>query len=414
MVTANGQPIDACNHIVNDQAWRAHNRLNVHYVDEPPRQSAFNRKYDTHIDPTVWIDSYTMAVGIQGYTELLAARYLPIMMDGMNRQWFNTLPPNNIDSWEEVRADFIQHFASAYTRATTIEDLDRCIQGPRESTRRWVQRWQDMWTTSSDISIDTRIYCFRRCCRYEPLGAKLRHHSRDNISMAELFNIAQRYADEDPTVDSNGEYGQRCNHRPHRSDTRRDDYRFGTRPSSGKRRADSGNTEFVVNTDYGQTPDTSQTTAVCFELINEKEESSQVSSIVSWRSLPSSLFLLKKGTRRRKKKKKKEEEEEEEEEGNKRKSNGISRVYEITIGIEACVDINSLRDNRDPREDRPPGKRFDVHSLLDASCIYHSREGKPSTHTTANCFSLKQIEKARRAKENGGGDHTKDRNKDQD
>ncbi|KAK1692129.1 hypothetical protein QYE76_008826 [Lolium multiflorum] len=171
-----------------------------------------------------------MAMGIQGYSELLAARYLPLMMDGVNLHWFNTLTPNSIDSWEEARAAFIQHFASAYTRATTIEDLDRCIQGPRESTRRWVQRWQDMWTTSSGISTDTAIYCFRRCCRYEPLGAKLQRISRDNISIAELFDIAQRYADEDPTIDSDDEFGQRRNRRPIRTDTRRDDYRFNTRP----------------------------------------------------------------------------------------------------------------------------------------------------------------------------------------
>ncbi|XP_071680158.1 uncharacterized protein [Lolium perenne] len=198
-----------------------------------------------------------MAMGIQGYSELLAARYLPLMMNGLNRQWFNTLAPNSIDSWEEARAAFIQHFASAYTRATTIEDLDRSVQGPRESTRRWVQRWQDMWTTSSGISTDTTIYCFHRCCRYEPLSAKLRRHSQRD----------QKY---------------------------------------------------------------------------------------------------------------------------------------------------SRRDNRGPREDRPPGKCFDARSLLDTPCIYHSKEGKPSTHTTTKCFSLKQIKKARRAKENGGDNPTKDRNKDQD
>ncbi|KAK1684906.1 hypothetical protein QYE76_045754 [Lolium multiflorum] len=110
--------------------------MNDRYTDELPRQSAFNlvgpacfgpmirgescpvgfkgprdiEKYDTHIDPTVWIDSYTMAMGIQGHSELLAARYLPLMMDGINRHWFNTLPPNSIDSWEEARAAFIQHF----------------------------------------------------------------------------------------------------------------------------------------------------------------------------------------------------------------------------------------------------------------------------------------------------------------
>jgi hypothetical protein len=55
----------------------------------------------------VWIDFYTMAMGILSHSELVAARYFPLMMDGANRQWFNTLPPNSIDSWEEARATFI-------------------------------------------------------------------------------------------------------------------------------------------------------------------------------------------------------------------------------------------------------------------------------------------------------------------
>ncbi|KAK1602291.1 hypothetical protein QYE76_008140 [Lolium multiflorum] len=357
MVAANGQPVDARTHIVNDQEWRARNRLNDRYADEAPRQSAFTRigpacfgpmirgepypvgfkgprdieKYDTHIDPTVWIDSYAMAMGIQGHSELLAARYLPLMMDGVNRHWFNTLTANSIDSWEEARAAFIQHFASAYTRATTIEDLDRCVQGPRESTRRWVQRWQDMWTTSSGISTDTAIYCFRRCCRYEPLSAKLRRVSRDNISISELFDIATRYADEDPTVDSDDEYGQRRNRRPAHTEPRRGDYRFAGRSNNGKRRGEGGHNELVATTDY------------------EQRE-------------PKSF----------------------------------------------------RRDTRAPREDRPQPKRFDARSLLDAPCIYHSKEGKPSNHTTGNCYSLKQIEKARRAKENDGGNQHKDRAKDPD
>jgi hypothetical protein len=357
MVAANGQPIDARTHIVNDQEWRARNRANDRLTDEAPRQSAFNQvgptcfgpmirgepypvgfkgprdieKYDTHIDPMVWINSHTMAMGILGYSELLAARYLPLMMDGVNRHWFNTLTPNSIDSWEEARAAFIQHFASAYTRSTTIEDLDHCVQGPRASTHQWVQSWQDMWTTSSGFSTDTTICCFRRCCRYEPLSAKLCRVSRDNISIAELFDIAQRYADEDPTVDSDDEYGQRRNRRPTHSDTRCGDYRFGGRSSNSKRRADGGHTELVGNADYEQRD-------------------------------PKSF----------------------------------------------------RRDNRAPRDEQPQPKRFDARSLLDAPCIYHSREGKPSTHTTGNCFSLKQIEKARRAKESNNGNQYKDRTKDHD
>ena len=66
------------------------------------------------------------------------ARYLPLIMDDSTRQWVNTLPPNSIDSWEDMRDAFVKHFEGSYTRATTIEDLKRCIQGPRELTRRWV------------------------------------------------------------------------------------------------------------------------------------------------------------------------------------------------------------------------------------------------------------------------------------
>jgi hypothetical protein len=79
MVAANGQPIDACTHIMNDQAWREHNRLDANFRHEQPCQSAFTRvgpacfgpmirgepyplgfkgpcdieKYDTTNDPTV-------------------------------------------------------------------------------------------------------------------------------------------------------------------------------------------------------------------------------------------------------------------------------------------------------------------------------------------------------------------------
>ena len=55
-------------------------------------------KYDPTYDPAVWLDTYLMAMGITGHTDLLAARYLPLMMEGTCRQWINTLPQDSIDS----------------------------------------------------------------------------------------------------------------------------------------------------------------------------------------------------------------------------------------------------------------------------------------------------------------------------
>jgi hypothetical protein len=93
----------------------------------------------------MWIDSYLMAMGIVGHTDLLAAHYLPLMMDGDTRQWVNTLEPNIIDSWEDMRATFVNHFESSYSSTTSIEDLERYVQGRNESTRSWVKCWQELW-----------------------------------------------------------------------------------------------------------------------------------------------------------------------------------------------------------------------------------------------------------------------------
>ncbi len=118
LVTANGQPIDARTHIIN-QRWRARqpddlrHTLTNHRDGEPmgslsrlgpkcfgpmirgekypPNFKAPKEieKYDPSYDPAVWLDTYLMAMGIAGHTDLLAARYLPLMMEGTCRQWIN-------------------------------------------------------------------------------------------------------------------------------------------------------------------------------------------------------------------------------------------------------------------------------------------------------------------------------------
>ena len=64
-------------------------------------------KYDPMNDPAVWLDTYLMAIGIAGNTDLLVACYLPLMMEGVTRQWINTLLADNIDSWKDMCEAFI-------------------------------------------------------------------------------------------------------------------------------------------------------------------------------------------------------------------------------------------------------------------------------------------------------------------
>lgn len=54
------------------------------------------------------------------------------MIEGATRHCINTLPADSIDSWEDMCDAFVRHFEGSYTRATSIEDLERCVQGPCE------------------------------------------------------------------------------------------------------------------------------------------------------------------------------------------------------------------------------------------------------------------------------------------
>ena len=42
-------------------------------------------KYDPSLEPEVWIDTSDMAMGVANATELLAAKYLPMMLEGATR-----------------------------------------------------------------------------------------------------------------------------------------------------------------------------------------------------------------------------------------------------------------------------------------------------------------------------------------
>jgi NAD-dependent SIR2 family protein deacetylase len=108
------------------------------WVEEyPPNFKALREieKYDPKQDLAVCINTYLMTMGIAGHTKLLATRYLPLLVDKNTRQWLNTLPKNSIDSRDEMRSEFVN-----YSRTTSIEDLMKCIQRSKESTRKWLHR----------------------------------------------------------------------------------------------------------------------------------------------------------------------------------------------------------------------------------------------------------------------------------
>ncbi|KAK1678370.1 hypothetical protein QYE76_039218, partial [Lolium multiflorum] len=162
MVAANGQPVDARTHIVNDQEWRARNRLNDRHADEAPRQSAFTRigpacfgpmirgepypvgfkgprdieKYDTHIDPTSGSTQMASPINFNQFLEKEKLksngsnftdwfRHVRIFLSGGNLQFVLDAPlgdPPAEDETDEVKAVY----ATRKTRYSQVQCAILC------------------------------------------------------------------------------------------------------------------------------------------------------------------------------------------------------------------------------------------------------------------------------------------------
>src|SRR3954470_23038223 len=95
---------------------------------------------------------------------------------------------------------------------------------------------------------------------------------------------------------------------------------------------------------------------------------------------------------------------------------GTKRRNDYGPDLVASTNYSS-RDNKSSRysgngNGARPVKKFNAVSAMNQPCIFHSKEGFPSRHTTGQCQSLKEIEKVRRNRNNNNGDNNNNRGPD--
>src|SRR4051812_1947689 len=95
-----------------------------------PRKIA---NYMDAMDPVAWIESYDLDMDILQVGEEVCARYFTMMLEGPARIWFKNLPDNSITFWVDLREKFIKNFQGTCRGATTIVNLEHCVQKEGES-----------------------------------------------------------------------------------------------------------------------------------------------------------------------------------------------------------------------------------------------------------------------------------------
>ena len=80
------------------------------------------------------------------------ANYLPIMLMPTVMNWFTSLTPDSIGSWEELKKVFTDNYMATCTRSGTKHDLNRIYQKPSELLRSYIRRFSEMRNSIPNIT----------------------------------------------------------------------------------------------------------------------------------------------------------------------------------------------------------------------------------------------------------------------
>jgi hypothetical protein len=83
---------------------------NVQIPRDMTSVSKTHQRYNGADKPNSWLSDYALAVEIAGGNGLVAARFLPLMLEGTARSWIENLPEKSIHSWHDMEKVFTQHF----------------------------------------------------------------------------------------------------------------------------------------------------------------------------------------------------------------------------------------------------------------------------------------------------------------
>jgi hypothetical protein len=149
-------------------------------------------KYDRTSNPSEFLQVYVTAITAAGGNTTLMATYFHVALSGPARTWLMNLTPGSVYSWEELYAQFVANFASAFQQHGVEAHLHAVRQEPGETLRKFISRFTKVRGTIPRISDASIITAFRQGVRDEKMLEKLATHDVETVPT--LFALADKYA----------------------------------------------------------------------------------------------------------------------------------------------------------------------------------------------------------------------------
>jgi hypothetical protein len=165
----------------------------LHAVSWPPKfRPHLPEKYDGTSNPSEFLQVYVTVITAAGGNTTVMTTYFHVALSGPAWTWLMKLTPGSVYSWEELCAQFVANFASAYQQHGVEAHLHAVRQEPRETLRKFISRFTKVRGTIPCISDASIITDFRQGVRDEKMLEKLATHDVETVPT--LFALADKCA----------------------------------------------------------------------------------------------------------------------------------------------------------------------------------------------------------------------------
>ena len=81
------------------------------------------------------MEDYQVAVQIGGGDDYITMKHMPLMLEGLAREWLNQLPSSNIHSSDDLARLFVMTFEGTYKHLCGLTELQHCFQKSKKTFR---------------------------------------------------------------------------------------------------------------------------------------------------------------------------------------------------------------------------------------------------------------------------------------
>ena len=158
----------------------------------PPKfKMSFLDSYDGPHDPFNHIATFKTTMHLQGVPDKIMCRVFPTTLKGPARVWFSKIPPNTVDSFEELSKLFVNNFIEGQRHKHSLSNLLTIEQGENESLWSFITCFNKEALTVDEMKDKLLLVAFHNRVNYDLFIHKL--YEQELQTMAELVHSAQNF-----------------------------------------------------------------------------------------------------------------------------------------------------------------------------------------------------------------------------